>query len=121
MKAIHLGLTLALLGVAACADHDYTRPNTSQEQFDKDVANCRRQVDTVLARDRRIDSDISSTVGAQNQNMNQGNTLLRQQMESRSNSTRADRLMENCMSARGYQPVTKGSPLPAPAPAPAKQ
>ncbi len=120
MKAVYVGLSIVVLALGACADRDFTRPNTSQEQFDKDVANCRRQVDSVQARDRNIDSDIKSTVGATSGNMNQGNTLLRQQMDSRGTSARSDKLMENCLTARGYAPASKGIfPSAAPAATPA--
>jgi hypothetical protein len=122
MKVLYVGLSLAVLALGACENRDYVRPNTTQDQFDKDVANCRRQVDTVMARDRNIDSDINSTVGAQSGNMNQGNTQLRQQMDARGTSSRSSKLMENCLSARGYTPASKSPGQPAvQQPAPAKQ
>jgi len=121
MKIWFIGLSLAVLGLSACENRDYSRRNTTQEQFDKDVANCRRQVDSVMARDRNIDSDINSTVGAANSSMNQGNSQLRNQMDARGTSSRSSKLMENCLSARGYTPG-KTAAQPAPLqPAPAKQ
>jgi len=121
MKALYVSLSLTVLALGACENRDFNRPNTTQEQFDKDVANCRRQVDSVMARDRNIDSDINSTVGAANSNMNQGNSQLRQQMDSRGTSSRSSKLMENCLSARGYTPgKTPAQPAPQ-TPAPAKQ
>jgi hypothetical protein len=123
MRAVYVGVAIAMLALSACNEHDYSRPNTTQEQFSRDVANCQRQVDTMVARDRNIDSDINSTLGAQSQGMNQGNTQLRQQMDARSSTSRTSKLMENCMSARGYTPASRGvfSSAPPPAAAPAKQ
>lgn len=118
MKFLYIGLSMALLALGACENRDFTKPNTTQEQFNKDVANCRRQVDAVMVRDRNIDSDINSTVGAQNRNMDQGNSLLRKQMDSRGTSSRSSKLMENCLSARGYAPAAKGEASPQ---QPAKQ
>jgi hypothetical protein len=115
MKAAYLGLALAASLLVGCEDHDYVRPNTTQEQFKKDLAACQRQVDSITERDRNIDSDINSTVGAQAHNMNQGNTLLRQQMDARKTENRADHLMENCMSARGYAPASRAKQATPPA------
>ncbi len=113
MKSWLVGLSIVALALGACSDRDYTRPNTTQDQFNKDIANCRQQVDAVMQRDRNIDSDINSTVGAQVQNQNQGNSQLRQQMDSRGTSVRSDRLMENCLTARGYAPAGKPAELAA--------
>ncbi len=107
MKVAYLALAMTAVLLGACEDHDYVRPNTTQEQFKKDLAACQRQVDVVTARDRNIDSDINSTLGAQSRSMTQGNTQLRQQMDSRQSENRSDRLMENCMSARGYAPASR--------------
>jgi type IV pilus biogenesis protein CpaD/CtpE len=109
-RAILAVLTIVLL--AGCAETDFTRTNTTEDQQRRDAAACRRAVSAQVQRDRNIDNDISTTVGAQSQQVRPGDTLTRQQIASRGDSVRSERLMENCMRARGY-----GGPGEAPKPA----
>lgn len=113
MRAMMVVLAVVLL--AGCAETEFTRANTTEEQARRDEAACRRAVNTQLQRDRNIDSDIATTVGAQSQQVRPGDTLTRQQMASRGDQVRSQRLMENCMRARGYGGA--GDPKPAAAPA----
>lgn len=108
---------LAIGVLAGCAETEFSRANTTPEQARRDEVACRRAVNAQLQRDRNIDQDISTTIGAQSQQVRPGATLTREQMASRGDEVRADRLMENCMRARGYA----GAGDPKPAAQPAKQ
>ncbi|MGE0154532.1 MAG: lipoprotein [Reyranellaceae bacterium] len=111
-RAIVAAVAVVLL--AGCADTEFSRANTTPEQAGRDEAACRRAVNAQLQRDRNIDTDISTTVGAQSQQVRPGSTLSRQQMAARGDEVRAERLMEDCMRARGYSPAGQ-APKAAPA------
>jgi uncharacterized lipoprotein YajG len=109
---------VAVVLLAGCgAETDFTRANTPEEQQRRDAAACRRAVSAQVDRDRKIDNDISTTVGNQAQQVRPGDTQTRQQITTRGDTVRSERLMENCMRARGYGGVSD----PKPAAAPAKQ
>lgn len=112
-RAILAMLAIGLL--AGCAETEFSRANTTPEQARRDEAACRRAVNTQLQRDRNIDSDISTTVGTQSQQVRPNDTLTRQQMSSRGDEVRSERLMENCMRARGYSGANDPKPAAAPA------
>lgn len=115
MRAMMAALAVVLL--AGCAETEFSRANTTAEQVRRDEAVCRRAVNAQLQRDRNIDSDIATTVGSQSQQVRPGDTLTRQQMASRGDQVRSERLMESCMRARGY--AGAGDPAkPAAQPAP---
>ena len=92
----------AIAALGACAAKDYTREGTTQDQFDRDLEQCRRAIDAQTARDRAITTDRQSTVGATDQRL--GNTQLRDQMDYRSETRRREVLTQECLTAKGYQP-----------------
>lgn len=93
---------LAVLVLAGCAETEFSRANTTEEQARRDASACRSYVNAQLRRDRNIDQDISTTVGTQSQRVRPGATLTREQMSARGDEVRAEHLMEDCMRARGY-------------------
>jgi uncharacterized lipoprotein YajG len=113
LRAIMAVVAVVLL--AGCAETDFTRANTPEEQQRRDAAACRRAVSAQIDRDRNIDRDISTTVGTQSQQVRPGDTQTRQQMSSRGDTVRSERLMENCMRSRGYSGAGDAKPAAAPA------
>lgn len=107
---------LATMLLAGCAETEFSRANTTEDQVRRDTALCRRQVNTQVQRDRNIDSDIATTVGTQSQQVRPGDLQTRQQMADRGAAVRSERLMESCMRARGYGSAGE-APKPAAAPA----
>jgi hypothetical protein len=93
-----LGLFIAL---AACADGPrYSRDGASDDQRRKDEAQCQAKVNEYMERERRIDADRETTLGATDQRT--GRYQLPQQMSAREDSNRSNRLMDNCMSSLGW-------------------
>ena len=93
---------LAGLVLLGCTETEFVKANTTEDQYRRDAAACRRQVNSQMARDRNIDADIATTVGTQSQQVRPGSSQVRQQMATRGDVVRSDRLMESCMRARGY-------------------
>ncbi|MDF3073993.1 MAG: hypothetical protein K0S54_1660 [Alphaproteobacteria bacterium] len=106
---------VAVVLLAGCAETDFSRANTPEEQQRRDAAACRRAVSAQIDRDRKIDNDISTTVGNQAQQVRPGDTQTRQQISTRGDSVRSERLMESCMRGRGYGGAGDAKPAAAPA------
>jgi hypothetical protein len=101
-----LGLSLAhlaaLLVLQGCASAEFTKEGASEEQFVRDEQLCRSQVRRMLATERDIDDsrrDVFRSDAART-----GQTTLPDIMANSGDSRRSNRLMENCMTARGWSP-----------------
>ena len=114
MKRFAMAVLAGVL-LAGCTETEFSKPNTTEDQYRRDVANCRQQVNAQVSRDRNIDADIATTVGAQSQQVRPGDSLTRKQMSSRGDTVRTDRLMESCMRARGYSGASDKPPAKPPA------
>jgi hypothetical protein len=95
-----IGAALLAAFVLAGCGADYTRPNVTEEQYNKDAAACRGFTDEMMAKERGINMDREATVGATDTRY--GRTRLPQQMAQRSDNLRSDKLMDLCMQQRGY-------------------
>ncbi|MCW5749243.1 MAG: hypothetical protein KIT36_23840 [Alphaproteobacteria bacterium] len=93
-------MALSLL-LAACGTPQYDREGGNDDKRRRDEALCRAQVNEMMGRERAIASDREATLGSTDQRL--GRTQLPQQMRDRDDSNRSSRLMESCMSARGWK------------------
>lgn len=91
----------AALFLSACGA-DYTRPNSNDEQYNRDVAACRSFTGEMMSKERGINMDREATVGATDARI--GRTRLPSQMAQRSDTLRSDKLMDMCMEQRGWTP-----------------
>jgi hypothetical protein len=96
-----VALPMALLG-AGCADSDYAKEGNSAEQLSRDEALCRAQVRRMTAAQRNVD-DSRRDVYRSDQSRT-GQTALPDMISNQGDTVRTGRLMEQCMSARGYAP-----------------
>jgi hypothetical protein len=92
-------LFAAALTLAACAPQ-YSREGADAAQLRRDEALCRAQVNDMMGRERAIVADRETTLGAKDQQL--GRTQLPQQFRDRDDSNRSGKLMQSCMSARGW-------------------
>ena len=51
MKRFAMAVLAGVL-LAGCTETEFTKPNTTEDQYRRDVANCRRQVNAQVSRDR---------------------------------------------------------------------
>ena len=87
------------LALAACMDPQYSREGATDDQKRQDEARCKVQVDELMIKERAIVDDREATIGATDR---MGRTQLPQQMAARDDRNRSVKLMENCMTARGW-------------------
>jgi hypothetical protein len=87
------------LALAACAPQ-YSREGADDAALRRDEALCRAQVNDMMGRERAIVADREATLGAKDQQL--GRTQLPQQFRDRDDSNRSGKLMQSCMSARGW-------------------
>lgn len=113
-------LALALL-LAACSGFrtpEWLRQDKGQTSVPSDdLESCRQQARAMIERDQTIDQDI----GGQNTNpdMVQGQGELNRNLDEYSTNARFERIVEDCMKARGYdgqgaKPVLEEGAPPAP-------
>ncbi|HJQ56943.1 MAG TPA: hypothetical protein VJ890_08560 [Vineibacter sp.] len=108
MSRIALPIVAAsALSLAACAPQ-YSRDGADDAALRRDEALCRAQVNDMMGRERAIVSDRETTLGAKDQQL--GRTQLPQQFRDRDDSNRSGKLMNSCMSARGWT-VSKSGPF----------
>lgn len=88
-----------LLALAACAPQ-YSREGADAAQLRRDEGLCRSQVNEMMGRERAIVSDRDATLGDTDRRL--GRTQLPQQLRDRDDSNRSGKLMQACMSARGW-------------------
>jgi hypothetical protein len=92
----------ALLALGACAPRDYNRDGASPEQQANDEQLCRQQVRKMVATERNVEDSRRDTF--RSEQARYGQTALPDTMASQGSVARENRLMESCMSARGYAP-----------------
>lgn len=97
------------LALAACAPQ-YSREGADAAQLRRDEGLCRAQVNDMMGRERGIVADRDATLGETDRRL--GRTQLPQQLRDRDDSNRSSKLMQACMSARGWT-VTKSGPFGA--------
>jgi hypothetical protein len=89
------------LWLAACAGQDYVRDGGSDDQRRKDEALCKSEVEGSMVKERRIADDRDATLGVTDQR--RGRSQLPQQMSASDDRNRSNKLMDDCMSARGWR------------------
>jgi hypothetical protein len=94
-------LVVTLAALASCTNApEYSRDGASDDQRRTDEALCRAQVDSLMVKDRNIAADREATLGATDERF--GRSQLPRDMAAREDRNRSRRLMQNCMSARGW-------------------
>ncbi len=101
----YLALALGLV-LAACSGPDYSREGGTDDQRRRDEALCRDQIKDLVAKERGIVADREATLGATDQRL--GRTQLPGQMAATDDRNRSNRLMNSCMSQRGYATKKSG-------------
>ncbi len=108
-------LTIALVVVAAamsaCAPRDFSKEGSDAEQFTKDESQCRTQVRARAQQDRNIDDTRRATFSAERERY--GQQGLYTDMANQGYKFNTERMMANCMEARGWAPKNTG-PIPMP-------
>jgi hypothetical protein len=102
MPALALTTSFAL---AACTASDYSRDGATDDQKRRDQSLCKAQADELMIKERAIVDSREATIGATDR---MGRTQLPEQMAQRDDRNRSGRLMENCMTARGWTPKKSG-------------
>lgn len=110
MKHIRSGLAIigisALALLAACeTTGDWTKKGVTEEQATRDYLSCREAVRSLAKRDADIDHDIAAARGQSDLRAAAETRTLKRGMDNYSDERREERLMEDCMEARGYNRV----------------
>jgi hypothetical protein len=103
----HLGAAAGIficLQLAACAGTTTTtrwvRTGTDEEAIARELRDCNQQANAALASERGINQDINATLG---RNWQMGGTLgIEDQAMGEQAAGYADRILNNCMSAKGF-------------------
>ena len=106
MRSVLLVATLAGLaagaGLAGCAARDFSKEGASEQEFVRDESLCRAQVSRMAAHQRVIDDSRRDTY--RSDQTRTGQNALPDTMAVQGDSARTGRLMESCMTARGWTP-----------------
>ena len=98
---IAAALAAALL-LAACGSPDYTKEGASEEQFVRDESLCRAQVRRMTANQRNVDDSRRDVFRGDQERT--GQHALPDLMATQGDQRNSTRLMESCMTARGWTP-----------------
>ena len=106
-----IALVLALAAVSACAPKDFSKEGADAEQFTRDEPLCRTQVRARAQQERNIDDQRRATFSPHRQRYGQQGRYS--YMANQGYKYNYERMMANCMEARGWTPKQNG-PLPMP-------
>lgn len=96
-------LALAMTAVlAGCAARDFTKEGAGEQEFVRDESLCRAQVSRMAAHQRVIDDSRRDAHRADQART--GQSALPDTMAAQGEGARTGRLMESCMTARGWTP-----------------
>ena len=98
--------TVAIVaGLAGCAARDFTKEGASEQEFVRDESLCRAQINRMATHQRVIDDSRRDTY--RSDQARTGQTALPDAMAVQGDSARTGRLMESCMTARGWTPKSQ--------------
>lgn len=110
MKLV-VALVLVAAAMSACAPKDFAKEGSDAEQFTKDEAQCRTQVRARAQQERNIDDTRRATFASERERY--GQQGLYTDMANQGYKFNTERMMANCMEARGWAPKQNG-PIPMP-------
>jgi hypothetical protein len=102
MRRLLLVAAVAALSLSGCAASDFTKEGASEQEFVRDEQLCRAQVNRMAAHQRVVDDSRRDTF--RTDQARTGQSALPEAMASQGDIARKSRLMESCMTARGWTP-----------------
>jgi len=106
-----IALVMAAAAMSACAPKDFSKEGADAEQFTKDESLCRTQVRARAQQERNIDDQRRATFSGERERY--GQQGLYSDMANQGYKYNYERMMANCMEARGWAPKQNG-PIPMP-------